>query len=476
MLKRLIFVGFLILFYLIHLGQSVRWSEPTTLDGFSVSATFSTTDSTIYVIKRNSDRPTEVAFESFDKAVIKQNEGILSFDVNEINHITLFNDLIHVFGVKHHKDKDELITFQIDTLGQIASSKSLLTCASNGGYHATFDVRTSPKQSYCAIIGTDGYTPDQKEVIHTVLYDTLWDEHHHKEIITNILSQKRSFNAITVSEKGVTYILKRERKKSADKYYVYTIRGSGEENHHELHLKAYNIVDMKFDLDSSGNLYVGGFYAQPYKANFEGIYIKKINSEGTEIFSKEYMFNENVVNAFNSKKDIKDFGYGLRRFRTGYFGFVTEKDIILEAEHMTKEKDKNGNYTVIQNGFVRISLSDKGGFKYATPVSTLQTDDQYNGYWNSHCHVNYHGEDLIFINILGDGAKEVKEDLPENAFLYPYKITFNENGVAKRELLALESPLKEYAIYPDFKNQSRLPVIIVKSKDKDQYAVGLLTD
>lgn len=476
MLRRLIFVSFSIIFHMIYFGQSFRWSDPQALEGFNVSATFSTADSIIYIIKRSSDRPTDVAFESFDNAAIKQNEGVLSFDVNEINHVTLFNDLIHIFGVKYHKDKDELITFQIDTMGRISSSKSLLTCVSNGGYHATFDVRTSPKQNYCAIIGTDGYTPDQKEVIHTVLYDDLWNEHHHKEIITNILSQKRSFNAITVNNKGITYILKRERKKSADKYYVYTITESGEENHHELHLKAYNIVDMKFDLDSTGNLYVGGFYAQPYKANFEGIYIKKINSEGTEIFSKEYMFNESVVSAFNSKKDIKDFGYGLRKFRTGYFGFVNEKDIILEAEHLTKEKDKNGNYTLIQNGFVRISLSDKGGFKYATTVSTLQSDDQYNGYWSSHCHINYHGEDLIFLNILGDGTKDIKEDLPEKAFLYPYKITFNENGVPKRELQAFDVPLNEYAIYPDFRNQSRLPVIIVKSKDKDQYAVGLLTE
>lgn len=476
MYRRLIATCILAVSHFMIFGQSVLWSETEALNGQNVSNVFSTTDSTFYVVMRDRDKPVEISFDRYDIALNRLIGNHVSFETDEINHIALFNDLIHVFGIKHNKGEDELFMFELDTLGNITSSKSLLTCKSNGGYHAHFDVKVSPNQKYCAIIGADGYNPDQKETIHTILYDNEWKEHHHKEVNTNILSQKRSYNVITVNDNGVTYILKRERKKSADKYFVYCINESGSENHHELHLKARNIVDMSYDLDTLGDLYLGGFYAPPFKSYYEGIYVKKIDPEGTEIFSKEYLLNENVINAFNSKKDVKEFGYGLRRFRMSYFGFVNDKNLILEAEHHTKEKDKNGNFTHVQNGFVVISLSNKGGFQYATPISTLQTDEEDNGYWSSHCHVNYKGENLIYMNVFGEGAKSVKEDLPAMANMYTYKISLTPNGVEKRELQSFDVGLENYALYPDFKNESKLPIIILKSKDRGFYAIGLLTE
>lgn len=476
MYRRLLVICILTVSQFMIFGQSTLWSEPEALNGFTVSNVFSTTDSSFYVVMRDRDKPTEILFDRYDKDLNRLIGEQVIFETDEINQVALFNDLLHVFGIKHNKDQDELFVFQLDTLGNVTSTKSLLTCKSNGGYHAHYDVKVSPNQKYCAIIGADGYTPDQKETIHTILYDNEWNEHHHKEVNTSILSQKRSYNAITVNDNGVTYIMKRERKKSADKYYVFSITESGSESHHELHLKARNIVDMRFDLDTVGDLYLGGFYAPPFKSYYEGIYIKKINPEGTEVFSKEYLFNENVIDAFNSKKEVKEFGYGLRRFRTSYFGFVNEKNIILEAEHHSKEKDKNGNLTHIQNGFILINLSNKGGFQYATPINTLQTDEKHNGFWGSHCHVNYKGEDLIYLNIFGEGAKGIKEDLPVNADMYTYKITMTPNGVEKRELQSFDVGLEKYALYPDFNNQSKLPILILKSTDRAHYAIGLLKE
>ncbi len=474
MLNRLFATSLFVAINLLYFGQSLHWSNAEMLNQLEVSDIYSTSDSTIYVVKQSEDHPHEISFEVFDYDLAKISSGKTSFEVDEINHIDLFNDALHIFGVKHHGKEDELIAFEVDQEGKIVKNKSLLKCKAYGGYYAYFDVRISPEQNFCAIIGSDGYDPDQKEIIHSILYDKNWEEHHHKEIMTSILSQKKSYNAITVNDKGVTYIMKRERKKGADKYYVFCISESGAENHHELHLKSRNIMDMRFDLDTLGDLYLAGFYAAPYKTMFEGIYIKKLNPEGTELFSKEYMFNENIIDAFNSKKDIKEFGYGLRKFHTHHFGFVDEKNLILETEHSTRIKGKNDEFEYIQNGFVAINLSNKGGFQYAVPVMTEQTDEEHGGYWNSHCHVNYNGEHLIFANILGDGAKGVKEDLPANAKFHPFQIKLTANGTEKRELQSFDVNLENYAIYPSFKNHSELPILILKSINKDQYAIGLL--
>jgi hypothetical protein len=476
MLKRLFVTGLLAVFNLFVFGQSISWSGAETLDGYNVSQIFSTTDSTLYVVKQDDERPLEIFVDVFSYDLSKKLSKQITFEVDEINQISMFNDQLIVFGVKFLGKEDELFAFHLDTLGEITGSKSLLKCKANGGYHAHFDVEISPKQEFCAIIGSDGYVPDQKEIIHSILFDKEWKEHHHKEVVTSVLSQKRSYNAITVNDEGVTYVMKRERKKSADKYYVFCITESGSEKHHELHLKARHIVDMRFDLDTLGNLYLGGFYAPPYKSYYEGVYVKKINPEGTELFSKEYMFNENVIMAFNSKKEVKEFGYGLRKFRTSHFGFANEKNIILEAEHITKQKNKNGKFKHIQDGFILINLSNKGGFQYAAPVNTLQTDETDNGYWSSHCHVNFEGEDIIYLNILGEGTKGIKEDMPSKAHLYTYKIKMTSNGVPKRELQTFDTDIENHAIYPDFKNHSKLPLLIIKSKDKDQYAIGLLAE
>lgn len=153
-----------------------------------------------------------------------------------------------------------------------------------------------------------------------------------------------------------------------------------------------------------------------------------------------------------------------------------KKNLTLEATHSTREKNKNDGYDYIQNGFVLISLSAKGGFQYATPIVTEQTDEEHKGYWNAHTHVSYKGKDLIYLNLLGDGAKKIKEDLPENAFLYPYQIEVSPNGTTKRTLQNFDVTVKDYAIFNDYKNNSSLPLLIVKSKNKDQYAIGLLED
>lgn len=235
-------------------------------------------------------------------------------------------------------------------------------------------------------------------------------------------------------------------------------------------------MDMRYEIDSLGDLYLAGFYSPPYKNMFEGMYIKKFDHNGMELFSKEYMFNENVITSFNSKKEIKEFGYGLRKFHTSHFAFVNEKNMILEAEHITKHKNKSGDMTHIQDGFVLINFSEKGGFQYSTPVRTQQTDEDHGGYWSSHYHVTFDEKDYIFINVLGDGTKGIKEDLPANALFHTYRITMTKNGIAKKELQSFDVSIQNYALYPDTKNKSRQPLLVVKSKEKDQYAIGMLME
>lgn len=475
MLNRLLVTSILTSINLLFFGQSISWSDAMNLDDFRVSNIYSTSDSTIYVIKQNKEKQQSISYDIFGYDLAKQTSGSVTVEMDAVNKVSLFNDELYVFGVKYHKEKDELVVQKIDQSGKkLGAPKSLLTCTSNGGYHANFDISLSPRGSFVAIIGTDGYTSDQKEIIHSILFDNEWKEHHHKEVNTSILSEKRTYNAITVNDNGVTYIMKREKKKGADKYYVFCISESGVENHHELHLKSRNIMDVKYDMDTLGNLFLAGFYAPPNKSLYEGFYIKKITPEGTEEFSKEYMFNEDVVMTFSNKKEVKEFGYGLSKFHTSYFSFVNDKSLVLEAEHSTRSKTKDGNFEYINNGFVLINLSEKGGFQYATPINTLQTDDKHNGFWNSHCHVNYMDQDLIYLNLLGDGAKGVKEDLPSNAHLHTFQIKLTSNGIEKRELQNFDVSVEDFAIYPDYKNYSSLPLLIVKSKNQDQYAIGLL--
>lgn len=474
-MQRLLTTIFPVLLTILYYGQNTT----SILSGIiekasdaSISRIDMTTDTLISVFSTWNEQPSLVQIDCFDADLQPTISKTIETDFDEIIHEMSSGSHLFLFGMIHHASEDEIQFVKLNKSLETVEQKSVLRVKSNGGYHAVCDVAKSPDQSKLAIIAAEGYSPNGKEIIHVALLDSIGDLKKSSQVLTGITSQKRSYNALSVNNEGVAYIIKRERNKGGDKYYVFSVNSNGTEHRSNIHLKSRNIVDMEYRLDTLGNLFLAGYYAPPYKSYFEGIYIKKIDQECVEQFSKEYLLNENIILSFQSKKDIKDMGYGLARFRSTELKWV-DNHLLLLAEHRGSIIDnKNGNIDY-RKGFVITSFSDKGGFLYSSAVLTEQTDPTDKGDWSSPYLIHQWGSPLLLFNYIGDGAKKVKDPLPENAGVHLGQITLKNNGMSEETTFAPTTSVKNYALLPNVKNKTTLPLFVLESKERNEYALGL---
>lgn len=427
-----------------------------------------------FIIKRIEDNKTDFVLDILDSS----NKFIVSYPfqlpVSEIKKMGVVQGKLVVFGVLEEGTTDVLKLFNIDDETGAYEEKTLSTIKARGGYRTEYDVSISPNGKYFSMIGSQAYEERHKEIINIAIYDSLQNEVYSDDMLTNLESSKRRYNVLVCNNNGLNYIVKKDRVKNKNNYYVFTISKSGEQEYTEVRLRARQIVDAEYALDVNGYLYLVGFYSSPMTFNFEGLFMAKFQETSSATFTKEYLLNANVIETFKSKKEIKDYGYGLDFFSSKNLVFSDDKNMMFMAEHHSVIKDGKNGPEDYRKGFVLFNLDVNGGFRFSTPVITEQTDGTTMGYWSSAYLLNNSGNPIVYLNRIGDGAKSAKSSEQKNSGVPIEVLVFKKSGAYESAYPQFEMPLSQYCLNSDFKNKTTKTIVCFESLDRKAFTFGIL--
>jgi hypothetical protein len=466
----------LILPAFIMLGQAPKFSFSDVLEKESnetVRSIFEK-DNQFLVVKRIEDNKTDFVFDVLDSAFHIVKSHSIKLPVTKIKKIGFVQNQLTVFGKVEDGNSDLLKMFAINELDGTFKEETLMTLPANGGYRTSYDVAISPNRKYFSLIGSHAYMEKRKEIINVAIYDSTKSIVFEDEMLTTIETSKRRHKVLVCNNNGFNYIIKKDRVKNKNNYYIYTVSGSGNQEHAPIRLKSRQIVDAEYVLNADGELLLAGFYSSPVSFNFEGLFISKFQEKATATFTKEYFLNANVVEAFKSKKEIKDYGYGLDYFSGSSLTFIDEKNMMLIAEHHSVNKNSKNGPEDYRKGFVLFNLDVNGGFKYSTPVITEQTDGKTVGYWSSPFLLNNEGKPVVYINRIGDGAKSAKSSEQENGGLPIESMVFSKSGAFQSSYPIFEMEMLQYCLNTNFKNKTKKSIICFESLDRKAYTFGIL--
>lgn len=427
-----------------------------------------------FVIKRIADSNTEIVLDVLDSNFQFIVSHSFKFPITKIKKIGVIKNELVVFGVLEEGTSDVLMMFNLNDVKGTYEEKTLMTLPARGGYRTAYDVAIAPNGKYFSMIGSQAYEERRTEIINIAIYDSLQKEIYKDELLTTIESSKRRHNVLVCNNKGFNYIVKKDRVKNKNDYYIYTVSSAGEQEHSEIRLRSRQIVGADYTLDADGSLYLAGFYSSPFAFNFEGLFITKYQEQATASFTKEYLLNANVVEAFKSKKEIKDYGYGLDYFSSKCLVFTDAKNMMLLAEHHAVIKDGKNGPEDYRKGFVLFNLDVNGGFKFSTPVITEQTDETDKGYWSSVYLLNNAGSPIVYLNRIGDGAKSARSSDQTNSGVPVESLVFAKSGAFESSYPQFDLPLSEYCLNSTLKNNTSKSIICFESLDRKAYTFGIL--
>lgn len=455
-------------------GPSFEYTKVLSKQSNEVVSSVFENDVNTFIIKRIEDNKTDIVLDLLDSNNQFITSQTFNFPITRIKKVGVVQNGLVVFGVLQEGDTDALKIFNIDIESGTYEEKVLMKLKAIGGYRTAYDVSISPNGKYFSLIGSHAYSQKAKEIIDIAIYDSLQNEVYTDEMLTTIPSAKRRHNVLVCNNQGFNYLVKKDRIKNKNNYYVYTVSKSGEQEHGAVRLKSRQIVDAEYSLDRDGNLILAGFYSSPISFNFEGLFIMKFQETTTPTFTKEYLLNANVVEAFKSKKQIKDYGYGLDYFKCKNLTFVNEKNMMLVSEHHSVKKDGKNGPEDYRKGFVLFNIDINGGFKFSTPVITEQTDGKTMGYWSSNYLLNNDGIPVVYLNRIGDGAKSAKSSAQEQAGIPVEALMFSKSGTFESTYPKFETPLSQYCLRSGLKNKTNKSIICFESLDRKAYTFGIL--
>ena len=477
MIYKFLFITLLFGVANVFIGQSSNFGFSNTLDkeaNETLKFVFQN-ENQWFIIKKSDDDKTLFAVDILDSnlTIVTKNKLKLGFD--ELIKVGFINNNLVFFGSYHDtKTLDNQIkVYVINKRLVVEKELSLLDLKSNGGYQPIYDVSIAPNGKYFSVIGSEAYIAKGKETIHTALYDEHFTQIFSTPMYTNLESSKRRYNVLVCNNDGYSYMLKKDRQNNQYHYYMYGFDAAGNSSHIPIHLKSRQIADMTYDLMPSGALIVGGFFSSPLTLNFEGTFIAKYESNTKSSFQKEYFLNESIVATFKSKKEIKDYGFGLDYFKVGKLKFIDDKNIILTAEHHMINKDsKNGNEDY-RKGIVVTNFDENGGFKFSAPIVSEQIDSESKGYWSSHQFYGIKNQLFLMLNKLGEGAKSVKNGQANTIFPIEENVIDGAGSVTSN-YPEITISAQNIGLNTTMENKSTVPVICFESKDRKSYTFGVL--
>ncbi len=467
---------FLILPVLAVLGQDLNfvYSDVLKKESNEIVRNLYEIENQLLVIKRIEDNKTDFVLDVLDSNLQLQFSHAVNLPITKIKKIGAIQNELVVFGELEEGPSDLLKMYTLNIENGSFEEKTLMTLVANGGYRTSYDVAIAPNGKYFSVIGSEAYMEKRKEIINIAIYDSLHQVVYKEAKLTTIESSKRRHNVLVCNNNGFNYIIKKDRVKNKNNYYIFTISKSGIQENSSIRLKSRQIVDAEYALDVDGNLLLAGFYSSPVTFNFEGVFTAKYQEKAAATFTKEYLLNANVVEAFKSKKEIKDYGYGLDYFSGNSLVFTDDKNMMLIAEHHSVIKDGKNGPEDYRKGFVLINLDVNGGFKFSTPVVTEQTDGKTMGYWSSNYLLNNDGTPVIYINRIGNGAKSAKSSTQEKSGLPVEAMVFAKSGAFESTYPVFNLEMFQYCVNTNFRNKTTKSIICFESLDRKAYTFGIL--
>jgi len=388
-----------------------------------------------------------------------------------------FDQSIYLFSKSQIPSEkvDAINAIKINQKAEQSAIIPIFKSKSNGGYHNNFHLSVSPDRSKCAVICSPPYREGHHEEITVALFEGEFDKIHETHINTKIPGHKKRTTVGAVNDNGFVYIIKKHRERTKTAYNLFTFDKGGSHHHAAIHAKSYKIADMTYTMDKDGALIVGGFYSNPARKNFEGVFVSKYPENVHSTYHKTFVFNQQIIEKLKDKKAIKESGYGLDKFHAKQM-FIDHQtdDVYLFAEHHSVLVDKKLGAMDSREGLICVKINKNGIYQAYHGIRLDQLDARNAGKWSS----SYIDQDetslLIFHNRVNDKEKSSEENLKHEAAFPIQTNSINAQGLSENNLEGIDAGFENFGIITTYSSHSYdlLMTVGVESKNDTQFKVG----
>ena len=397
----------------------------------------------------------------YDSTLEKTNKSKLKLKNHHwIKAIYIYNKLVIFTSFTNPNNQEELFAHTISKEGELSSSIIIRQIQNHGGYKAKYKIRSCENKEKLIVFIEQPFYKEKKEKISILFLNDDLNIVKKLDKTLDVIDKNKKTNIPLINNDGYLYLLKRYWNKG-NRYYLYIAYGS-EFHETEIRLRNRNIADMKYIIDKSGNLILAGFFTSPIRFNFEGSFTFKFDKSTHYSYRNEFIFPENVISTFKSKKEIKSTGYGLDNFHTRKLIIDSIGNQYLIAEHhkfVNNKKDCNH----VRKGIVAIKFTKDGKYIWSSPIITNQIENKEKSSWSSSMsYINNNRLNILYNSVSDDhhhNEKKTSSIYGENALYGANQITFTKSGLSK------ESPLSIYENLTGEKIALSLPFLMQKDKN-----------
>jgi len=451
-----LFCSFVLITLLIRTQDSiVIYSDFENKLQNEASLGFYNIDKQYFLLIGNKKKIENINVYVYDSTLIKTNENELNLKGHHwIKAIYIYNKLVIFTSLTNAKNQEELYAHTISKQGKLSSSIIITQIQNHGGYKAKYKIRSSKNKEKLIVFIEQPFYKEKKEKISIIFLNEDLNIVKELDKTLDVIDKNKKTNIPLINNDGCLYLLKRYWKKG-NKYYLY-IAYAGEFNETEIRLRNRNIADMKYIIDNSGNLKLAGFYTSPIRFNFEGGFTFEFNKSTHYSYRNDFIFTENIISAFKSKKEIKSSGVGLDNFHTRNLILDSVGNQYLIAEHHKYVHNKK-DCDHIRKGIVAIKFTKDGKYIWGIPIITNQIENKQKSSWSSSMSYINNNKLNILYNKISDhhhNEKKIASTYGENALYGANQITFSNLGIIH------DQPLSIYENRTDKKIALSLPLLM----------------
>ena len=430
-------------------------------------------DQIVYVQQKSKDDLCALTVHVFNAQLKKK----ASFELNKPRYTFLsvkyYFDEIFVFASLNENNHTFLLYTKFDLQTGFSSFKEIYNEPQKAGYPTTFVFPENSYDSELSILAELPYVKNKNEDIKLLIFDNQMELT--KEIYNKLeinFEPKRD-NKLIVSPKGRVFLIKTHWQKG-NNFALYKL---GQEIIQEevVKLNRNKISALDYFFNSKNELVIAGFFTSQIRYNYEGFFLLKYDQNLNMIHKNQNYFSEKIIKTFKSAKDIKEFGFGLDKFRLTSFNLDQEGNHYLVAEHLGKKKKKDvSNW--YSAGMTIVKFNKNGNYVWGCPIKREQINSSRS--FIGSFTLNDFTEPYYFYNALSN--LDLKKGLPPNYGTNNYcgtnHITFDEFGVYSTKELSISFPdAQKWAFNPNqlnpIKNQKSIFEITTEAGDKSCLAI-----
>ena len=430
-------------------------------------------DQIVYVQQKSKDDLCALTVHVFNAQLKKK----ASFELNKPRYTFLsvkyYFDEIFVFASLNENNHTFLLYTKFDLQTGFSSFKEIYNEPQKAVYPTTFVFPENSYDSELSILAELPYVKNKNEDIKLLIFDNQMELT--KEIYNKLeinFEPKRD-NKLIVSPKGRVFLIKTHWQKG-NNFALYKL---GQETIQDevVKLNRNKISALDYFFNSKNELVIAGFFTSQIRYNYEGFFLLKYDQDLNLIHKNQNYFSEKIIKTFKSAKDIKEFGFGLDKFRLTSFNLDQEGNHYLVAEHLGKKKKKDvSNW--YSAGMTIVKFNKNGNYVWGCPIKRKQINSSRS--FIGSFTLNDFTEPYYFYNALSN--LDFKKGLPPNYGTNNYcgtnHITFDEFGVYSTKELSISFPdAQKWAFNPNqlnpIKNQKSIFEITTEAGDKSCLAI-----